>query len=198
MKKLVILFFCLFLYSCSARQVVSVYEGSTAQRLITYSINRSVEDFPVRALRLMRGEKVYIELNYLEGMTGHTYLRHRIVAELNNKGIDVVEDKSKATMIMDVFCTSLGTDNSYSGVNTPAIPTIFGTLPTIKLFGVDLYRGITQFYFFLYNKSGTVKMKSKIVKGEAKSDEYNLFFFTLHVSSFYSSRHIPSSTRRNR
>ena len=184
MKRLIILPLCLFLYSCSARQVVTIYEGSTAQRLVTYSIDRSVENFPAKALKLMRGQAVYVDFNYLQGMTGHDYLHHRLTAELHNKGIAVVDDESKATMVMDVFCTSLGTDNSYSGLNTPAIPTIFGTLPTIKLFGVDLYRGITEFYFFLYNKTGTIRMKSKIVKGETKSDEFNLFFFKLHVRSF--------------
>lgn len=184
MKKLILLPLCLLLYSCTARQVVSIYEGSTAQRLVTYSINRSVENFPVRALKIMKGKKVYIEFNYLQGMTGHSYLHSRIVSELKNKGVTVVDDKSKADMDMDVFCTSLGTDNSYAGLNTPSVPTLFGTLPSIKLFGVDLYRGITGFYFFLYNKDGTINLKSKVVKGETKSDEYNLFFFSFHVKSF--------------
>jgi hypothetical protein len=132
----------------------------------------------------MKNKPVYVEFNYIQGMTGHSYLHNRILCGLENNGIHTVDKKSEADIVMDVFCTSLGTNNSYCGANTPPIPTVFGSIPSMKLFGVNLYRGITEYYFFLYDKSGKILMKSNVVEGKTKSDQYNLFFFKLHVKSY--------------
>lgn len=184
MKKLLLFPVLLLLCSCTARQVVTDYEGSTAQRLVAHSVDRAARHFAGQNLKLLKNKKLYIEFNYLEGMEGHEYLRNRLLAELHYRGIETVADKSNADLFMDIFCVSLGTDNSYSGLTTPSIPTAIGSVPKIKIIGADLYRGISEFYYFLHDKSGKLYFRSDIINGKAKSDEYNLLFFKLNSQDF--------------
>lgn len=178
MRKLaVVLLVCFLLVGCASRQIVDHYQGSTAQRLVTKSIDRAVSTFPTDLVSLLRGKKVKVTFNLLEGTKDQEYFKSRFLLQLRlNKIIPVETDPDYH---LDVFCTSLGTDNNTIGFSTPELVTTTGNyIASIKVFGMDVFRGITEYYCILRDNNDNYQ-KTTYLKGESKSDKMFLLYLTI-------------------
>jgi len=178
----VVIALSMLLVSCSARQVTPTYEGLTAQKLISRSIDRGLQNISQSDLLFLVNHKVFIDWYSLSTMTESTYIKARLELELELHNINIVNSRSVADYTMIVFCTAAGTATQFSGFETPDMSLSAMPLPRIKVFGIDLYKGEFEFYYYLKDAKGQIIKRSEFVRGKAKSDKINLFTITIPIN----------------
>lgn len=135
--------------SCATREVVDKFKGSTAQRLTTYSIDRSIQKLPEKDFSLLKNKKVYFECHFIEEIKAMDYLEKRLEMELMDKyGCELTSDESDAQMSLQVFVNSLSAEKDKAGFQTPdlVLPGV-GGLSSIDIITYDMYHGITELYY---------------------------------------------------
>jgi hypothetical protein len=126
------------LASCSTRQVSLTLEGSTAQRLVTYSLDQFIE------ISVIKGKTVRLGVYFLDDHPLMDYATRLIAARLNLvHGIKMAALEDTSEFEVDVFFNSVGTDSDDFGLSVPT----FGLVPTsdsINILALDMYHGITE------------------------------------------------------
>ena len=132
---------------CSTRQVVDPLEGSTAQRLVTYSIDQFVDELLAQPdIVALAGETVQLGVHFLAGHPLTRYAERLIDAQLQlTHGIRVVGANESPAAELDVFLNSMGTDNDEFGLTLPTLGLTPGST-TINVLALDMYHGITEGY----------------------------------------------------
>lgn len=185
-RALVVLCFLFLIPACTARQIVEPYKGATTHRLLSKSVDRMMERVPENDLGFMQGKKVFLEVNFLKEMLPQEYASARLAVHLERRGIKLVGKKEDADLTLVVFFTSLGSDRSDLNIGTPEfpIPSPLGggpivTIPKLSLFGADVYKGITEMYYYILdNQTEEVVRRQDCLKGQAYSNKY-VFLFVL-------------------
>ena len=174
---------CLVLTACSTRDLQGTLGGSTAQRLVTHSIDglvRSIEDEKLDALE---GKNVYINSYFLSDSPLKAYADKRLAIELESRfGINVVATQEESEQVMTAFYTSLGTDLDNFGI---AIP--FGYVPGVaentqlNIITLEKFHGIAEMYYYI-GETGS-ENRSQVLQAKVKTDALGLPFITIPLSN---------------
>ena len=132
---------------CSTRQVSTTLEGSTAQRLVTYSLDQFIEDLGEQPeISELEGETVHLRVHFLREHPLLDYATRLINAQLNLKhGIRVAAPGEDVDHEIDVFFNSMGTDNDDFGLSIPSFGLV-ASADAINILALDMYHGVTEGY----------------------------------------------------
>lgn len=183
MRLILLFLICLVLAACSTRDLQGTLGGSTAQRLVTHSIDdlvRSIEDEKLDALE---GKNVYINSYFLSDSPLKAYADKRLAIELESRfGINVVATQEESEQVMTAFYTSLGTDLDNFGI---AIP--FGYVPGVaentqlNIITLEKFHGIAEMYYYI-GETGS-ENRSQVLQAKVKTDALGLPFITIPLSN---------------
>lgn len=156
---------------CSTRQVVDPLSGSTAQRLVTYSLNRFIEELMAQpAIAEMRGESVVLGVHFLSEHPLIDYATRLITAEMQlTHDIKVAAPDESPTLGLDVFFNSIGTDNDDFGLSVPTLG-LAGSSESINILALDMYHGITEGYAIVTSADGGSIRKTERVLARIRRD----------------------------
>ncbi len=157
---------------CATRQVSDSLQGSTAQRLVTYSLERFVvELLDQPELAQIEGKSVALKVMFLHDHTLLPYatelLRQRLAAR---SGSLLVTDEHEADLQVTVFFNSIGTDYDSFGLSLPT----FGLASTpdakINVLAVDMFHGVTEGYAVLQPQNDTGQLRTRRLLVRVRAD----------------------------
>ncbi|ASJ73085.1 hypothetical protein [Granulosicoccus antarcticus] len=159
------------LASCSTRQVSRTLEGSTAQRLVTYSLDQFIGELAEQPeISVMKGKTVHLGVYFVKDHPLMDYATRLITARLNLvHGIKVAAPADTSEFELDVFFNSMGTDSDDFGLSVPT----FGLVPTsdsINILALDMYHGITEGYAIVKSTDDGVIQQTERVLARIRRD----------------------------
>lgn len=171
------------LVGCTSRQVQDSLVGSTAQRLVTYSIDDLVRELPAKDFSSYAGQRMYIDSQFVQHPEIRTYADQRLSLELAHRfDIQVVPDRMMADVVLNVFYTSLGTDQNHLGLFIP-----LGFVPgleqstRVNLITLEQFHGIAEMYYYIGPK-GT-EQRGDIIQARTRTDALGLPIITIPIST---------------
>ena len=169
--------------ACSTRDVQSELNGSTAQRLISHSIDDLISKISDENLVNLKGQKLFINSYFMDSNQFKDYADHRLALELNSRfGAIIVDSQSESEQVMTVFYTSLATDFDSFGISIP-----FGYIPGVdestklNILTLEKFHGISEMYYYV-GPTGT-ENRSKVIHAKVKTDALGSPFITIPLSN---------------
>ncbi len=150
---------------CSTRQVVDPLSGSTAQRLVTYSLNQFIDDLMAKPeIAELQGRTVRLGVHFLSEHPLLEYATRLITAQMElTHGITVAAPGESPQLEMDVFFNSIGTDNDDFGLSVPTLG-FGGSADSIDILALDMYHGITEGYAIVASAdSGSIQRTDRVL-----------------------------------
>jgi hypothetical protein len=141
---------------CGTTRVSDTTRTATEQLLISNSIDNSVSrlDF-----HLLAGRRVYLDPQYLDGITDKGYLISSLRQQLLACGCLLQEDRKKATYVVEARAGSVGTDRSDMLIGIPqmSIPSVLpgipgAMIPEVALAKKSNRRAVAKVAVFAYNR----------------------------------------------
>lgn len=141
---------------CGTTRVSDTTRTATEQLLISNSIDNSVSrlDFSVLA-----GKRVYLDSQYLDGVTDKGYLISSLRQQLLACGCLLQEDRKKATFVVEARAGSVGTDRSDMLIGVPqmSVPSVMpgipgAMIPEIAVAKKSNRRAVAKVAVFAYNR----------------------------------------------
>lgn len=182
-RLIVLLVSTLTLVGCGSRQVQDSLTGSTAQRLVTYSVDELMQQLPDRDFEAFSGRSLYLESHFLEKSELQRYADQRLAMELARRfDIRVVDQKLGADATLNVFYTSLGTDQDHKGFFLP-----LGVMPgidestRINLITIEQFHGIAEMYYFI-GETGSER-RGETIQARTRTDALGLPIITIPIST---------------
>lgn len=171
------------LAGCAARQVEDSLAGSTAQKLVTYSIDDLAAALPEQDFGIWSGKKMLLRTNFLANSDVRAYADQRLALELARRfDIDVVNDVDAADAVLNVFYTSLGTDQDTKGFYLP-----LGFVPgrqsdtRINLLTLEQFQGVAEMYYFV-GETGT-ETRGSVIQARTRTDALGLPIITIPINT---------------
>ena len=171
------------LAGCAARQPTDILAGSTAQKLVTYSIDDLVAALPDDDFAPWSGKRVVVKSHFLASEAVHAYADQRLAVALDRRfGIDVIDVPLAADATLNVFYTSLGTDRDTLGFFLP-----LGFMPgldpstTINLITLERFQGVAELYYFV-GETGT-ETRGQVIQARIRTDSLGLPVVTIPINS---------------
>ncbi|MDY6832840.1 MAG: hypothetical protein SWC96_13560 [Thermodesulfobacteriota bacterium] len=184
-RLIVTLSLMLVLVSCTTRQVREDYAGSTEQRLTSHSINQVMEKLPEADFALLSDQPVFLECLFLNEIEPLAYARRRLeMALLEKYRCRLVGDPAEAQFVLTVFFTSIGTDFDKNGISTPdlVLPGMGGPM-SIDILALEMYHGITEFYYYIRDAEGRVVVRGRMLKKVVRNDTLLLPLITIPINT---------------
>jgi len=178
----VVAFTLLLIMGCGARQVQDSLVGSTAQKLVTYSIDDLAAALPEQHFDAWSGQKMLLSSNFLSHPEVQMYADRRISLELTRRfDIEVVDDAGSADAILNVFYTSLGTDRDTKGFFLPLgfIPGMAADM-RINIITLEQFQGVAELYYFV-GETGT-ETRGNVIRARTRSDALGLPVVTIPIN----------------
>ena len=150
---------------CSTRQVVDPLEGATAQRLVTYSLDRFIEELLAQPeIVALAGETVRLDVHFLQEHPLIDYSERLIDTELQlTHGIAVAGPDDPSVAELDVFFNSMGTDSDDFGLSIPTLGLTPGR-DSIPVLALDMYHGITEGYAVIRSEAdGSIEKTERLL-----------------------------------
>jgi hypothetical protein len=172
------------LWSCTTRQVVDDFQGSTAQRLTTYSIDAVMDKLPDDPLSLLADKRVHLECAFPEATPAIDYARRRLEMELIHRyDCALVASPEEADLLLRFFFNSIGTGVDQAGFRTPefALPGM-GGMAGIDLLTLDMFHGVSECYYYILDRERKVLAKSDRIKAVIRSDKVGLPIISFPVT----------------
>jgi hypothetical protein len=140
---------------CGTTRMTNTTRSATEQLLVSQSIDNAVSqiDFSV-----MKDKAVFFEEKCLDTAVDKGYLASSIRQQLLAAGCQLVEEKTKATYVVEARAGCVGTDNVSFLVGVPQmqLPTVMpGTppmIPELPLVKSTDQRGVAKIAVFAYNR----------------------------------------------
>lgn len=173
----------LLIIGCASRQVQDSLVGSTAQRLVTYSVDDLVASLPETDFTAYSGQRMYIDSHFVEHPEIQAYADRRLGLELTRRfDIEIVGERLMADAVLNVFYTSLGTDQAYRGFYLPLgfIPGLSETA-RINLITLEQFHGIAEMYYYV-GQTGTER-RGDVIQARTRSDALGLPIITIPIST---------------
>jgi len=170
------------LSGCGSREVQDSLTGSTAQRLVTHSIDKLISALPEQDFAGLEGRRVFIESHFIERSEVRNYADQRLATELSRRfDIDVVDTPDDAERVLQVFYTSLGTDETKLGFFLPLgyLPGVSETT-TINLVTLEQFHGVAEMYYY-FGEHGH-EQRSELLQGRIRTDALGLPIITIPIS----------------
>lgn len=172
---------------CAARQVQDSLAGSTAQKLVSYSIDDLAGALPEQHFEEWADKRMYVSSSFLANDDAHAglsrYADRRLALELARRfGIEVVAEAGSADAVLNVFYTSLGTDRDTKGFFLP-----LGFVPgmdadtRINLLTLEQFQGVAEMYYFV-GETGT-ETRGRVIQARTRSDALGLPIITIPINT---------------
>lgn len=174
----------ILLSACSTRQVHEQYSGSTAQRLITYSIQKLAKNLKAKDFEPMRGKNVHLKSHFIVENQDLIYAHDYLSIEFRRRfGINIVEEQD-AQYIVDLFFSSLGTDQDTYGLSIPLI-NLSDTSQAVQIdiLAMDMYHGIAEAKIFITDVNTKAIVSRKKILARVRTDKVSTPIFSFPVSS---------------
>ncbi len=176
----------LSLTACSTRQVVDKLNGSTAQRLVTLSVDQLIGELPESPLSELQNAKVWMNTHFIREDPIHTYASARMKAEIDKRHQVIWADSEKgAEKVIDVFFTSLATDQDSLGFSLP-VPTVTtesNEIGRIDIVALNMYHGVSELYFYVRDNATKVVVKAERSKAHIRTDKLILPIISIPIST---------------
>ncbi len=170
------------LSGCASRQVQDSLAGSTAQRLVTYSIDDLMDALPADDFQPLAGKRLWLESHFVEQSPLKNYADQRLRLALAERfGIEVATTPLSSDVTLQVFYTSLGTDQELAGFYLPlgAVPGVDNDT-RVNLITLEKFHGISELYYFLIDKEGITRGPTLISR--TRTDALGLPIITIPIS----------------
>lgn len=180
-----IILLSLFISGCSTRQVISELDGSTAQRLITHSVDHLMQKIPADDFSFCRDKKIYIQPHFIKDSPLLSYATARFKMELGQRfGCQIVDSKQDADYNVNLFFTSIGTEFDIFGLSIPflVIPGYTGA-SNINILAVEMFHGISEMYYYVSNAEGQFLFRRDKTLAKVRTDSFALPFITFPVNT---------------
>lgn len=171
------------LAGCAARQATDTLGGSTAQKLVTYSIDDLVDTLPEADFTAWTGKRVFIQSHFIAHTATQAYADKRLAVALDRRfGIDVVDAPGAAEATLNVFYTSLGTDRDTQGFFLP-----LGFMPgldpatRVNLITLERFQGVAEMYYFI-GERGT-ETRGQVIQARTRTDSLGLPVITIPINN---------------
>lgn len=171
------------LNACAARQLEDSLAGSTAQRLVSHSIDDLAGQLPADLHDQLAGQTVLLRSHFLADSALRAYADGRMALELASRfDATMTQDPDEADQVFQVFYTSLGTDQGFQGFYVP-----LGFLPgvaeqtRINLITIEQFHGVAEMYYFV-GPSGA-EQRGDILHAVVRTDALGLPFITIPLSN---------------
>ncbi len=173
----------LVMTGCGTRQVQDSLAGSTAQRLVTQSIDELAGQLPASDFAGLAGQSIYLESYFIENGDLKRYADRRLAFELESRfDITIAPAESDADRVLTVFYTSLGTDQGHLGFFLP-----LGVVPgvaedtRINLITLEQFHGVAEMYYFLGRPGEATR--SELLQSRIRTDALGLPIITIPIST---------------
>jgi hypothetical protein len=136
---------------CASRQVQDSLTGSTAQRLVTHSIDQLMAALPSEDFEPWRGQRLWLESNFVEDGPIKHYADRRLQLALRQRfGIQPAASREESDAQLSVFYTSMATDKELAGFYLPlgGIPG-FQEQTQVNLITLEKFHGVAELFYFL-------------------------------------------------
>ncbi len=173
------------LAACSTRQTLDKFQGSTEQRLVTHSINQLMNDLPEAPLKDVADKKVFLQTHFIKTGALFDYATSRLKAEVNQRWNPVwVDSKAESDYLLEVFFTSLGTDQDSFGLSIPLPLQGEGTEPAkLTILSFEMFHGISEMYLYLTDLSDNKVASLPTRKVEVRTDKIATPIITIPVNT---------------
>ena len=155
----------LVLAGCSTRQVTTPLEGSTAQRLVTFSLDKFIEELAEEPeISALEGKTIHLGVYFLKDHQLIDYATRLLSAQLQIiHDVTIADADESAEFEVDVFFNALGTDSDDFGLSIPTLG--FATTPdgTINILALDMFHGITEGYAIIQADSGSIVKTERLL-----------------------------------
>lgn len=161
----VIVIAVLVLAGCSTRQVSPTLEGSTAQRLVTLSINKFIQSLAQQPeIKSLEGKDIHLGVHFLKDHQLLDYATQLLAAELQIiHSIKIVSAEEPAEFDVDVFFNSIGTDSDDFGLSIPTLGVVTTADGTIDILALDMFHGITEGYAIVKADTGSITKTERVL-----------------------------------
>jgi len=141
----------LFGMGCATRQVQDSLSGSTAQRLVTHSIDELMESLPAGDFEKLRGQRLWLDSHFIEEGPLKAYADQRLRLALDQRfGIQVVDQATDSDAQLSVFYTSMATDQELAGFYLPiGVVPGFQEQTRVNLITLEKFHGIAELFYFI-------------------------------------------------
>jgi hypothetical protein len=141
----------LFGTGCATRQVQDSLSGSTAQRLVTHSIDELMESLPAGDFEKLRGQRLWLDSHFIEEGPLKAYADQRLRLALDQRfGIQVVDQANDSDARLSVFYTSMATDQELAGFYLPiGVVPGFQEQTRVNLITLEKFHGIAELFYFI-------------------------------------------------
>lgn len=173
----------LLLSACAARQVQDSLAGSTAQKLVTYSIDDLAAALPEAHFEAWAGKTMSLNSSFPAGDAVRAYADTRLSLELERRfDIEMVGDSDTADAVLNVFYTSLGTDRDTRGFFLPLgfVPGMEADM-RINLLTLEQFQGVAELYYFV-GETGT-ETRGRVIQARTRSDALGLPVITIPINT---------------
>jgi len=167
---------------CGSRQVQESLTGSTAQRLVTYSIDDLMKALPAEDFEPWRGKRLWVESNFIEDSATKQYADHRLELSLRQRfDIELAEARDESDARLSVFYTSMATDQQLAGLFLPVgvIPG-FQEQTRINLLTLEKFHGVAELFYFIESDRGIER--GPTILARTRSDALGLPIITIPLS----------------
>ncbi len=141
---------------CGTARVSDTTRTATEQLLISHSIDNTVSKLD---FRILNGKKVYLDPQYLDGVTDKGYLISSLRQHLLACGCLLQEERKNAGYVVEARAGSVGTDRNDMLVGVPQmmIPSFMpgipgGMIPEIAVAKKTNRRAVAKIAVFAYNR----------------------------------------------
>jgi len=177
----------LLIVGCSTREVNNSLAGSTAQRLVTHSVDDLIKALPQSDFERYRGQRLLLNTHFVGQSDVKTYADQRLKQELHQRfGIDAIfdanSDTSSANAVLTVFYTSLATDRDNFGlsIHLGYIPG-FDDNSQLNILTLEKFHGIAELYYYIGEPEA--QTRSKVMRARTRTDALGLPFITIPLSN---------------
>ncbi len=160
------------LSSCSTRQLSDTVPGSTAQRLVTYSLEKFVRDLMQQSeMQSLTGQKIALNVHFLKDHALLGYATQLIRYQLERKfQVEFAHHNEPAQYEVDVFFNSIGTDYDSYGLSIPGFGLTTSPDSRISILSIDMFHGITEGYALFKNMENATTDRTQRILARVRAD----------------------------
>ena len=150
------------------------------------SVDQLITDLPEAPLSELQDEKVWMNAHFIREDPILTYASARMKTEIDTRHqVTWVENESDADKVVDVFFTSLATDQDSLGLSLP-VPTVTtegNEIARIDIIALNMYHGVSELYFYVRDNADNSVVKAERSKAHIRTDKLSLPFITIPIST---------------
>ena len=160
---------------CGTTRMTDTSRSATEMLLVSQAIDRSVNQLDFTC---MAGKPVFFEEKVLDGTTDKGYLASSLRAKMLADGCLLIEEKPKATYVVEARAGCVGTDKSSLLIGIPQmnLPTIMPgqppAIPEMPLVKSTDQQGVAKVLVFAYNRvTGQAVWQSGVQESVSRSKD---------------------------